>query len=63
MIERMRVCQWGRRAVRVDGLMWKKISEQCQEKGSYIFYECQNDGCSSYVKGGRRFQEKVFEER
>lgn len=44
-------------------LMYKKVSEQRQEKGLTIVYECSNDGCSSYLRGGKRYQEKVFEER
>jgi len=46
-------------------LMWKKVSEQRQEKGSRVTYECTNDGCTTYLKSGNRNRnrEKVFEER
>lgn len=44
-------------------LMWKKVSEQRQEKGSWVVYECMNNGCVNYVKSGHRLREKVFEER
>jgi hypothetical protein len=43
--------------------MYKKVSEQRQPKGSWIVYECSNNGCSNYIKSGRRVREKVFEER
>lgn len=44
-------------------LMYKKVSEQRQPKGSWVVYECTNDGCSYYIRGGHRNREKVFEER
>jgi hypothetical protein len=42
--------------------MWKKVSEQRQQNGSWVVYECTNDVCGSHTRGGKRFQEKVFEE-
>lgn len=44
-------------------LMYKKVSEQRQPKGSWVTYECTNDGCKNYLKSGRRLREKVFEPR
>jgi hypothetical protein len=44
-------------------LMYRKVSEQRQEKGSWIVYECSNDGCPNYLKSGHRVREKVFEDR
>ena len=44
-------------------LMYRKVSEQRQEKGSWIVYECSNDGCPNYLKSGHRNREKVFEDR
>jgi hypothetical protein len=42
-------------------LMWKKISEKQEPKGSTVVYECRNDGCLNYVKSGYRLREKAFE--
>ena len=44
-------------------LMWKKVSQQRQPKGTWVAYECQNNGCPNYLKSGYRLREKVFEER
>jgi hypothetical protein len=43
--------------------MYKRISEQRQPQGSQIIYECTNDGRWSYLVGGHRNREKVFEGR
>lgn len=42
-------------------LMWKKVSEKREPQGNTVVYECTNDGCKSYLKGGSRYREKVFE--
>jgi hypothetical protein len=42
-------------------LMWKKVSEKREPKGNTVVYECTNDGCKSYLTGGYRYREKVFE--
>ncbi|MBR7839717.1 hypothetical protein KDL01_41085 [Actinospica durhamensis] len=44
-------------------LMYRKVSERKEAKGSTIVYECSNDGCANYIRSGYRLQEKVFEER
>jgi hypothetical protein len=41
--------------------MWKKVSEKREPKGNEVVYECTNDGCKSYLTGGHRYREKVFE--
>lgn len=46
-------------------MMNHKVSEQRQEKGSWVVYECINNGCPNYVRSNfqNRLREKVFESR
>ena len=44
-------------------MMNHKVGEQRQEKGSWVVYECINNGCPNYVKSRNRLREKVFEPR
>ena len=44
-------------------LMNGKVSEQRQPQGSWVVYECINNGCPNYVKSGYRLREKVFESK
>ncbi len=45
--------------------MGRRVSEQRQEMGSWVVYECINNGCPNWVKSNfrNRIREKVFEGR
>ena len=44
-------------------LMYKKVSERKEAQGTTVVYECTNDGCGNYTRGGHRMREKVFESK